>query len=213
MALTSSSDHAPVVLIAAPRRPRPPRARPVAKEVFASPLFERFAACYDGALNWDLMPVTERWRVHTLMLQECARRARDALFAEARPAPEVERMVLHACARAVCRNDGATARRLVDGSPLAARTLAFCRGNVVLREPAAFKERLGGARRAQLEAALAWAADVAFLELLSFGLKGWPPALLAKVLVALPCHRPDLALLRQRGVRLLRLTAPRRLRR
>eukprot|EP00972_Heterocapsa_arctica_P080887 11921873-Heterocapsa_arctica.AAC.1 len=73
------SDHAPVRVRLPPRMPKPSGQRSISKFVVQSEPFRRLHQIFVDKIGLDRLPPILRWATHKIIIQEAARRARDAL--------------------------------------------------------------------------------------------------------------------------------------
>jgi hypothetical protein len=132
------SDHVAVFVTISARAPTPPASRPIPNFVFNS---ETFRVIYHQFLlhfSLEGLAVTVRWELHKSILQEAARRARNALIRLQPRHREVELLVLNSVAHAVSTNSRSLACTLLDSSEVAQEHLLVIDSRPTLRDPAKF---------------------------------------------------------------------------
>ena len=147
-----TSDHNPVSVSFAPQRPVPQGERPIKKCIFQSPVFATLYGKFLQSIPLDSLPVIARWETHKTILQEVARRTRNALIAGSAEDPEVRLLILNSVARAVCKCDAYLARALCDSSPTARRHLRCAAGSAELLDLGAFLAEIAAARNREFAA-------------------------------------------------------------
>jgi hypothetical protein len=144
-------DHSAVFVALAPRPPLPPCSRPAPSFIFKTDTFQRIYDKFIQNIPIGGLGTVERWEVHKSILQETARRTRNALLRLQPRHREVELLVLNSVARAVATCSRQLAVALLDSSEVAREHLTIIDDKPDLIDPNRFTECITAARKTDSE--------------------------------------------------------------
>jgi hypothetical protein len=149
------SDHSPVIMSIAQRKPLQPEMRPIARSIFKHEMYKPIHDRLCDELELDTIPTFERWEVHKEVIREAARLAKEAMFLEAGGSTEAVNMRLTSIARAVTRNDAKLANILITHAAVAREHIEVSNGSVLLKDPLRFRQEVEDSKSKEIDASRA----------------------------------------------------------
>ena len=133
------SDHAPIVVTAAPRRRSQKGARPIPKHIVDRPRFAEILETLVAVSNIEHLTPGSRLEAHKQFIREAADIVEAEASLPARPSTLMEELNhFNHVARVVAHNDVPRALKLLSFSELARAHIIVSAASVALREPAEF---------------------------------------------------------------------------